>query len=598
MRPLVSEIIQRTLEHLKAEGALTLATMPAFSVDAPKNAAHGDYAVNVAMMIAKSEQKKPRDVAQMIVDRLQDPEGAIAAVEIAGPGFLNFRLADRTIQNVARDVLRRGADYGRRPASTGKRVMVEFVSANPTGPLHLGHARGAYMGDALARLLTAAGHEVTREFYINDFGNQIETLGRTVYKRYVELLGQKIELAPGEYPAAYVIDLAKALLAEDGDKWLNQDESAWLPRCIEVGVRENLQEIRETLERLNIQHDVWFSEKALHDSHKVLDVVDAYRSLGKTYDAEQARGTEEKVRREGSKAAAFSGRQMGGTFLETSAYGDDEDRVILRQDGTPVYLTADLAYHKDKFDRGYDRMIDVWGADHAGHVPRIRAGMRALGLEADKLEFVLVQIVRLMRDGEEVRFSKRSGQVYRLDEFAEEVGHDAVRFVFLMRSANAQFDFDLNLIREQSNKNPVFYLQYGHARTVNVMRRAEESGAPFVGAERLEDAHLNALVLPEERSILKKIALFPELVEGAAEALEPHRVLYYCQDLIADFHGYFTKYRHSERIVSDDVAKTQGRLAMVAALRITLKNALGLIGIHAPDYMEPPKEDEDVDVDA
>ena len=593
MRPIVSEIILRTLEHLREQKLLSLDVMPAFSVEAPKNAAHGDFAVNVAMMLAKSERKKPRDIAQMIVDALQDPEAAIAQVEIAGPGFLNFRLSDRTIQNVARDVLRQGETFGRCSTPTGKRVMVEFVSANPTGPLHLGHARGAYMGDALARLLAAAGHDVTREFYINDHGNQIETLGRTVYKRYRELLGHKIELAAGEYPAPYVIEIAKSLLAQDGDKWLEQEETAWLPRCIEVGIRENLQEIRETLERLNIHHDVWFSERSLHDAGKVLQVVDAYRELEKTYEAEQARGTDEKVRREGSKAAAFTGRQLGGTFLETSAYGDDEDRVILRQDGTPVYLTADLAYHKDKYDRGYDRMIDVWGADHAGHVPRIRAGMQALGLDSEKLEFVLVQIVRLMRDGEEVRFSKRSGQVYRLDEFADEVGHDAVRFVFLMRSANAQFDFDLNLIREQSNQNPVFYLQYGHARTVNVMRRAEESGAAFVGEDKITDEHLRALVLPEERTILKKISTFPELVAGAADALEPHRVLYYCQDLISDFHGYFTKYRHTERIVSDDAAKTQGRLAMVAALRMTLKNALGLIGIHAPDYMEPPKEDED-----
>lgn len=593
MRPIVSEIIQRTLEYLKGQGDLSFEEMPAFAVEAPKNAAHGDFAVNVAMMLAKPERKKPRDIAQLIVDGLQDPDKAVSQVEIAGPGFLNFRLSDHTIQNVARDVLRQGEQFGRRKTPTGKRVMVEFVSANPTGPLHLGHARGAYMGDALARLLDAAGHEVTREFYINDHGNQIETLGRTVYKRYLELLGQTIELAPGEYPAAYVIDIAKALLNEDGDKWLEQEESAWLPRCIEIGIRENLREIRETLERLNISHDVWFSERSLHESGKVLEVVDAYRNLNKTYEAEQARGTDEKVRREGSKAAAFTGRQLGGTFLETSAYGDDEDRVILRQDGTAVYLTADLAYHKDKYDRGYDRMIDVWGADHAGHVPRIRAGMQALGLDSEKLDFVLVQIVRLMRDGEEVRFSKRSGQVYRLDEFADEVGHDAVRFVFLMRGATAQFDFDLNLIREQSNQNPVFYLQYGHARTVNVMRRAEESGAAFVGVDKLEDKHLDTLVLPEERTILKKISTFPELVSGAADALEPHRVLYYCQDLISDFHGYFTKYRHTERIVSDDVAKTQGRLAMVAALRMTLKNALGLIGIHAPDYMEPPKEDED-----
>lgn len=592
MRHLISQVIERTLLTLKDKGQLTLADMPAFSVEAPKNPEHGDFAVNAAMMLAKPEKKKPRDIAELIAGNLVDEGGVVAGVEVAGPGFLNFRLSDRVVQSTVRDVLGLGDAFGRRGQKTGKKVMVEFVSANPTGPLHLGHARGAYMGDAVARLLDAAGHDVTREFYINDTGNQIETLGRTVYKRYLELFGHDVTLEKGEYPAPYVIDIAKALKDEDGDRWIGKAEPEWLPRCIEVGVRENLRGIKATLEHLDIRHDVWFSERSLHDAGKVLAVVDEYKKLDRTYEADQARGTEDKVRREGSKAAEYSGRQLGGTFLETSAYGDEEDRVILRKDGTPVYLTADLAYHKDKFDRGFDRMIDVWGADHAGHVPRIRAGMRALDLDDNKLEFLLVQIVRLLRDGEEVRFSKRSGEVYRLDEFADEIGHDAVRFVFLMRGANAQFDFDLGVIREQSNKNPVFYVQYGHARTVNVMKKAEEVGQPFVGLDRLEERHLAALVLPEERAMLKKISAFPDLVEGAAEALEPHRVLYYCQDLIADFHGYFTKYRSSERIVSDDEDKTQGRLALVAALRATLKNALGLIGIGAPDYMEPPKEEE------
>lgn len=593
MKHLVKAVVEKTLRSLQQQGTLKLTEMPAFSVEAPKNPEHGDYAVNAAMMLAKPEGKKPRDIAEAIANNLVDDEGAIASAEVAGPGFLNFRLSDRVIQRTAREVLEAGERFGRRADKTGKRVLVEFVSANPTGPLHLGHARGAYVGDAVARLLEAAGHDVTREFYVNDYGKQVETLGRSVYARYRQLHGEEVQLQKGEYPADYVIDIAKALQAEDGDRWLDKAEHEWMGRCIEVGIRENLKNIRGTLEELGIRFDVWASEKALHEAGKPHAIVEEYQRLGKTYLAERARGSEDKVRHEGSKAAQFQEQQKGGTFLVTSEYGDEEDRVLLRQDGTPVYLTADLAYHREKFERGFDRMIDVWGADHAGHVPRIRAGMRALGLDDTKLDFLLVQIVRLLKNGEEVRISKRSGELYELSEFVDEVGKDVARFVFLMRSPNAQFDFDLEVTQQQSSQNPVFYVQYGHARTVNVMKKAEERGVPFVGADALSDDALAALTLPEERSMLKKIAAFPDVVAGAAEALEPHRVLFYAQDLIADFHGYFTKYRSTERIVSDDETKTQGRLALVAALRLTLKNALGILGIEAPEYMASPDEGEE-----
>lgn len=597
MKHLVKAVIEDTLRSLQAQGTLTLAEMPAFSVEAPKNPEHGDYAVNAAMMLAKPERKKPRDIAEAIAKNLVDEQGVIASAEVAGPGFLNLRLSDCVIQRTAREVLEAGERFGRQEEKTGKKVLVEFVSANPTGPLHLGHARGAYVGDAVARLLDAAGHDVTREFYVNDYGKQVETLGRSVYARYRELHGEEVRLQKGEYPAEYVIDIAKVLKEEDGDRWLDKAEHEWMGRCIEVGIRENLANIKRTLEQLGIHFDVWASEKALHDAGKPHAIVEAYQKLGKTYVADRAQGSEDKVRHEGSKAAQFAEQQKGGTFLKTSEYGDEEDRVILRHDGTPVYLTADLAYHREKFERGFDRIIDVWGADHAGHVPRIRAGMRALGLDDAKLEFLLVQIVRLLKNGEEVRFSKRSGELYELSEFVEEVGKDVARFVFLMRSPNAQFDFDLEVTQQQSSQNPVFYVQYGHARTVNVMKRAEERGVPFVGAEKLDDDALATLTLPEERTMLKKIAAFPDVVSGAAEALEPHRVLYYAQDLIADFHGYFTKYRNTERIVSDDEKKTQGRLAMVAALRQTLKNALGILGIEAPEYMSSPDSEEEGEED-
>jgi arginyl-tRNA synthetase len=593
MRNLVTQLVERTLRALQEEGALSLESMPRFSVDAPKKREHGDFAVNVAMMLAKPERKKPRDIAQLIVDNLKDDEGAVAKVEIAGPGFLNFTLSHKVVQGVVRQVLAAGDGFGRAAERSGKKVMVEFVSANPTGPLHLGHARGAFMGDAVSRLLDAAGHDVTREFYVNDAGNQIQTLGRTVHKRYRELHGEEVTLEAGEYPADYVIGIAQALNAADGDQWLGQEaEGECLARCTQIGIEENLNDIQKTLAELGISMDVWSSEQTMHDDGSVLAVVDHYRDQDAVYEATEARNRDD-TRREDSNAAKYKEAQRGGTFLKTGEHGDAEDRIILRHDGTPVYLTADLAYHKAKYDRGFDRMIDVWGADHAGHVPRIRAGIELLGYDKSKFDFLLVQMVRLMRDGAEVKISKRAGEVHRLDEFVRETGPDAVRYVYLSRAATTQFDFDLHVLEKKDKTNPVFYLQYGHARCCSLLKRAEEQGKTFVGNDGLLDRQLEQLTLEAEHDILKKMAQLPDVVAGAAEALEPHRVIYYANELIADFHRYYTNYRKEAPIVSDDVDATQARLGMVAALKQTLKCAFGVLGISAPDHMDAPDDDED-----
>jgi arginyl-tRNA synthetase len=585
MRQHVRSAIEDTLNALKAAGQLKLEAMPRFTVDPPKDEAHGDFASNVAMMLAKPEGKKPRDVAELIAKSLKSP--AIANVEIAGPGFLNFRLSDVVVQNAAREVLQSGDRFGRAPSKSGAKVMVEFVSANPTGPVHIGHARGAFVGDALARLLDAAGHAVTREFYTNDFGAQIEKLGRAVFARYRELFGQKVEIA--EYPGEYIIDIAKALKARDGDKWLTASDAE--ATCSQFGIEKNLEAIKATLKRAGVEHEVFSSEAALHKSGAVRAVVDVYKARGVTYEADRARDTEGKKRSEDSKAAQYADKQLGGTFLMTASQGDDEDRIILRKDGSPVYLTADLAYHKSKFDRGFERCIDVFGADHAGHVPRIRAGVRLAGIDDTKMQFVLVQIMRIVRNGEEVKVSKRKGTLFELDDLLEEVGADACRFIFLMRSANAQFDFDLDAVKKQSSDNPVFYFQYGHARCAQILKKADAAGKPFVGVEKLTDEMLSKLALPEERALLKKMSLLPDTVAGAAEALEPHRLLYFCQELIAAFHGYYTKYKNTEKVITDDPIKTQGRLAMVAALKQTLKAAFAILGVSAPDYMEAPPEE-------
>jgi len=595
MRESVATIVENTLRALVAKGEVTLDEIPPVVIETPKNASHGDFASNIAMVCAKRAGMKPRDLAEKLKAQLVDPSGTIAAVEIAGPGFINFRLSERAVRAVVRDVLSRGEAYGRRAKGAGPRVNVEFVSANPTGPLHLGHARGAFFGDAVARVMDAAGYDVVREYYVNDFGKQVDTLGRSVHARYRELFGESVTLEKGEYPAAYVIDIAKALRDVDSDRWLHVPESQWLPRCTQFGIEANLRAIKSTLEKAGIRHDVWTSERALHDAGRVLAVVDAYKARGVTYEGTVARGAEDKVRREDSKAAAYADKQKGGTFLTTSAHGDEEDRVILRHDGTPVYLTADLAYHADKADRGFARVVDVWGADHAGHVPRIRAGMAALGRDPQTFEFLLVQMVRLLKGGEEVKISKRSGELYELSELIDDVGADAARFIFLMRSANTQFDFDLDLATQQSNENPVFYCQMGHARCVNVLKKAAERGHTLGPVSTLDDDVLAKLTLPEERAMLLQIAGFGDVVVGAADAREPHRVLYYAQSLIAEFHSYFTKYKSSHRIVSDDAATTIARLSLVAALRQTLKSALTLLGLTAPEWMESPRDAEEAE---
>ncbi|MFY0522553.1 arginine--tRNA ligase [Archangium gephyra] len=592
MRQKVFTLIDETLAALKAAGTLKLEQVPGYAVEPPKNPAHGDWAVNVAMMLTKPEGKPPRDIASAIVKGLVDTEGIVAKVDVAGPGFLNFTLKPGVIQEVVREVLRAGDAFGRRaPKSTGKRVMVEFVSANPTGPVHIGHARGAFMGDAVSRLLEAAGHEVTREFYINDYGKQVETLGRTVHKRYRQLFGEQVELIEGEYPAEYVIDIAKTWKADVGERYLRAPESEWLPEATAVAIRENLKAIKASLEKANIRHDVFYSEASLHAAGKVKAVAGQYQARGATYEAAEARREGEKVRGEDSKAAQYAERQRGGTFLMTSQHGDDEDRVILRHDGTPVYLTADLAYHQEKYERGFDRIIDVLGADHAGHTPRIKAGMILLGMDPKKLEFLLVQIVRITRGGEEVKVSKRKGTVFELEDLIDEAGADVCRFLFLMKTANARFDFDLDKVKEQSKENPVFYFQYGHARCANILKKAVEKGQPFIGLEGLTEAHLARLALPEEQTMLKKISQLPDVVASAAERLEPHHVLYFCQELITDFHSYYTRYK-ADPIISADPEKTQGRLALVAALKQTLRSAFALLGIQAPDYMEAPPEEE------
>lgn len=579
----IKKAIRRLIdENVLSEEALAL--VENMAIERPKNPAHGDFSSNVAMVLAKSAQCSPRDLAARLVVFLGD--SIFSNVEIAGPGFINLTLTNEFLCTLVPEIAKEGLNYGTTKLDPAPTALVEFVSANPTGGLHLGHARGAFAGDAIARMLSAAGYQVTKEYYVNDAGNQVETLARTIHKRYRELFGEKIEIAAGEYPAAYVIDIAQALKDRDGDKWLYEPEAVWLEPLIRFGVDFNLSIIKATLQKLGIHMDSWFYEHTLHQGTALDELIDTYAQRNMIYEATAAHGTNDKVRREDSKAAQFSHLQEGGWFLKTSLFGDEEDRIIKRKDGRFVYLTADLSYHHQKFVRGFDLIVDVFGGDHAGHIARLKAAMEAMGHDIKKLRFAVVQMVRLLKDGKEVRFSKRAGEVVGIDDLLDDVGADVARFVFLMRALNSQFDLDLSVVTKQSNDNPVFYVQYGHARMATILQKARLEKNIVANPSQFDQQSMALLTLPEERELLLKISELAEIVREAAFALEPHRLIYFSQDLVKSFHSYFTKYRHSERIISDDMNKTLARLSLVSVVKQTIFNALQFAGISAPEYME------------
>lgn len=555
-----------------------------FSIDRPKEAKFGDFSTNVALTTGKLLGQAPRALAQALSAKLNQSK-LFSKVEIAGPGFINFFLNNATLVKIISHIGQQQKVYGKSVLSPQPKALVEFVSANPTGPLHLGHARGAFAGDALARMLEAAGFLVTREFYVNDAGNQVEILGRTIHKRYRELFGEKIVIEPGEYPGENVIEIAQALKEQDGDKWLGLEEKHWLEPLVRFGVNYNLSIIKKTLVSIDISMDSWFLENTLHQGSALPDLIAEYEKLSMIYEADQALGSEDKIRRDESKAAKYAHLQAGGWFLKTSLFGDEEDRIIKRRDGRFVYLTADLAYHHHKFLRNFDLIVDVFGGDHAGHIGRIKAGMQALEHDVSKLKFAVVQMVRLLKNGQEVRFSKRSGQVVGIEDLVDEVGKDVARFIFLMRSLNSQFDIDFDQLTKQSQDNPVFYVQYGHARMATLLNKAKEKGISFDIAN-FDEKLISHLSLAEEKELLLKISELPDLVSDAAKALEPHRLIYFAQDLVKLFHSYFTKYRSSEKIISDDLEKTMAKLSLVFVVKQTIFNALQILGISAPDYMD------------
>ena len=594
IRDSVVDLFRRALARGAADGRWPASAAEApFSVESPRDTKHGDFAVNAAMILSKPLGKPPRELAQAIVEAVQavDQGGTLTALEIAGPGFINVRLAPDVWFRALERVVVEGDAYGRTAVGQGKKVIVEYVSANPTGPMHVGHGRNAVTGDGVQSLLRWAGFDVTREYYVNDYGAQVQTLARSVHLRYQEAHGRQVTMPPKSYPGEYVMEIAQALEVEFGAKYLDAPESEWLALFRDRAVKHVLGLIREDLAAINIAFDRWSSEKALYESgivEKFLAEMQAKDLIyvGKLPPPKSKKGAPPPPAVDADAAAEGISESDDLTLFRSSKFGDEVDRPVKKADGTATYFCADIAYHWDKRQRA-DRLVDVLGADHGGYVPRLKAALQALGGSKDDLHVVLIQMVNLLRGGEAVKMSKRAGTLVSLREVVDEVGRDATRFIFLTRRSDAPLDFDIDLAKRQTLDNPVFYVQYGHARLAAIFAKAREAGVEVPGFD-LEA--VRTLTAPEEQDLIRRIAGFPDMLAGAALAWEPHRVAFWLQETIAAFHSWYTQGKRSgERVIGSDPLKTRGRLFLCRALKQTLANGLAVLGVAAPDRMESPE---------
>ncbi|MGB9812618.1 MAG: arginine--tRNA ligase [Thermovenabulum sp.] len=561
----IKSLIISALNEAKKENVLNFDEIAPFAVEVPKEKAHGDFAANIAMVMAKKAKQSPVKIAGVIKEYIEKSLSfyssvPIEKIEVAGPGFLNFYLKKDWAHEALYYILKEGENYGKQDIGNGKKVQVEFVSANPTGPMHMGNARGAALGDALAELLKTVGYDVTREFYINDAGNQIENFALSLEARYLQLLGYDAQIPEGGYHGEDVIEHMKEFIEKEGDKYLNVEPEERRRVFVEYALEKNIRRMKQDLENFGVVFDIWFSERSLHESNKVMDTIKMLQERGYTYEKD------------------------GALWFAATKFGVPKDEVLIRQNGIPTYFAADIAYHKDKFDRGFEWVIDIWGADHHGHVPRVKAGLAALGYDPEKLTIIIMQLVRLFRNGEIARMSKRTGRAVTLADLIDEVGKDAARFFFNLRSADTHLDFDLDLAVKQSEENPVFYVQYAHARISSILRTAKEQGIEF-DVENFSEARIKQLVglLKEEPEIelIKKLAEFPEEIRIAAENLSPYRIANFTLELASLFHSFY----NSCRVLTDDKDLTKARLILIFSTKRVLKNAFKILGISAPERM-------------
>ncbi len=578
MKAHLQHLFAQALAHLQEKGELP-PSLPPVHLERSRDPRHGDFSTNIALVIAKAAGRPPRVIAEAIAQALP-PSGEVARVEVAGPGFINVFLTEAAYHRVIRDILDQGEAYGRSAIGKGERVCLEFVSANPTGPLHVGHGRGAAYGATLGNILEAAGFKVHREYYVNDAGRQMDILAVSIWLRYLELCGEEVPFPENGYQGDYIYDIAADLHREVGEalrhpvsavfQGIGGDREEAMDALIErarallgpayrkvlaLGLQVILEDIRDTLARFGVTYDTWFSERSLIEGGEVEKAIGRLREAGWTYEKE------------------------GALWFAASRLGDEKDRVLIRQNGQLTYFATDIAYHLNKRERGFERLMDVWGADHHGYVPRLRAALEALGIDGQSLEVLLVQFAILYRGGERVQMSTRSGEFITLRELIQEVGRDAARFFYVMRRHDQHLDFDLDLAKSQSAENPVYYIQYAHARVASVMDKLREKGLAWDRERGLD--HLTLLKEEHERALLRSLSRYGEVVEGCALAREPHQLAHYLRELATDFHTYY----NAHTFLVEEAPLRDARLALVLATRQVIRNGLGLLGVSAPERM-------------
>ncbi|MBT3182142.1 MAG: arginine--tRNA ligase [Deltaproteobacteria bacterium] len=564
----VQKLIKEAIESAVSDGVLEIAEIPEIELSTPRIETHGDLSTNIALVIASVSKKKPRDVAEMIAERISSGKNEIEKVSIAGPGFINFNIKKGSYLEILHEVYKRGEDFGKTNFGEGNKLQVEFVSANPTGPLHIGHGRGAVYGDVLSSVMEAAGYDVTREYYVNDAGGQMLTLGRSVYMRYLELSNQKVDYPKECYQGDYIMDIARELDKAEGKKLAAFSETEAIKFCSEYASNKILNQIKQDLAETGIIHDTYFHEMNLHTDAAIESSIRFLKKKGHLEERD------------------------GALWFKSTEFGDDKDRVLRKADGALTYFAADIAYHKNKFDRGFKRVIDIWGADHGGYVARMKAGIESMGYDPKGFDVVLIQLVNLMSGGEAVSMSTRAATYETLEDVRKEVGKDACRYFFLMRSHNAQLDFDLDLAKKESPDNPVFYIQYAHARICSVFRKAEEQGLILPESS---DIDINLLNLPEEQKIARMLSTLPEVVDECATALEPHKLAFYLLELSRMFQSYYSQGKRDDRyrVLGQERKIAEAKLYLLKNIQIVIQNSLRILGISAPTKMEKEEEPND-----